>query len=294
MSQKKYKTKFPVSRIKKIMQTDEEVGKMTQNTPVLISAAVELFIKSIVSKACREAKMRKSARISLSHLKKCIGSTEQFDFLKDLVAEVPDPSDVPVKKGEASDSDKKCPSPLLPPGTCIGPLPIKNLPYRMKSTPSTISATKLNNYSQPRPSYPPPPGGTAVGFRPPVMAQNFTQQPMTMVQTSSQYSFPLEFVTPQNFQQPNRPQPPIRPFQQTMPQAFQHSTPQSFQQPPQQSFPQPPQPNFQQLPQQSFQPPPLQSFQPPHPVQQSFHPPVQQQVQQPWTYYPGPNGQSGP
>ncbi|KAJ9048681.1 hypothetical protein DSO57_1032435 [Entomophthora muscae] len=168
------------------MQTDEEVGKMTQNTPVLIY----------------------------------------------LVAEVPDPSDVPVKKGEASDSDKKCPSPLLPPGTCIGPLPIKNLPYRMKSTPSTVSATKLNNYSQPRPSYPPPPGGTAVGFRPPVMAQNFTQQPMTMVQTSSQYSFPLEFVTPQNFQQPNRPQPPIRPFQQTMPQAFQHSTPQSFQQPP--------------------------------------------------------------
>ncbi|KAI9297393.1 histone-fold-containing protein, partial [Neoconidiobolus thromboides FSU 785] len=87
---KKYKTKFPVSRIKKIMQTDEDVGKMTSNTPVVISAALELFIKSITYKACEEAKKRKASRISLSHLKRAIMSIEQFDFLKDLVATVPD------------------------------------------------------------------------------------------------------------------------------------------------------------------------------------------------------------
>ncbi|RUO98199.1 hypothetical protein BC936DRAFT_140782 [Jimgerdemannia flammicorona] len=37
---KKYKTTFPVARIKKIMQMDEDVGKVAQATPVLICTLV--------------------------------------------------------------------------------------------------------------------------------------------------------------------------------------------------------------------------------------------------------------
>ncbi|GAA5797445.1 hypothetical protein HPULCUR_002829 [Helicostylum pulchrum] len=46
------------------MQLDEDVGKVAQATPILISKALE---------------------------KKTIESVDQFDFLKDIVSEIPDP-----------------------------------------------------------------------------------------------------------------------------------------------------------------------------------------------------------
>ncbi|CAG8602755.1 8477_t:CDS:2 [Acaulospora morrowiae] len=99
---KKYKTKFPVARIKKIMQMDEDVGKVAQATPVLISKALELFMQSLIDHACVETRARSAKRMSVSHLKKTIMTTEQFDFLKDVVANIPDP--VETTEGEGSTS----------------------------------------------------------------------------------------------------------------------------------------------------------------------------------------------
>ncbi|CAG8464568.1 1871_t:CDS:2 [Ambispora gerdemannii] len=65
---KKYKTKFPVARIKKIMQMDEDVGKVAQATPVLISKALELFMQSLIDQACQETRARSAKRITVSHL----------------------------------------------------------------------------------------------------------------------------------------------------------------------------------------------------------------------------------
>ncbi|KAI9308268.1 histone-fold-containing protein [Cunninghamella echinulata] len=90
---KKYKTKFPVARIKKIMQLDEDVGKVAQATPILISKALELFMQSLIDQACNQARQRSSKRLTVAHLKKTIDTIEQFDFLKDIVASVPDPTD---------------------------------------------------------------------------------------------------------------------------------------------------------------------------------------------------------
>ncbi|CDS14171.1 hypothetical protein LRAMOSA06341 [Lichtheimia ramosa] len=90
---KKYKTKFPVARIKKIMQLDEDVGKVAQATPVLISKALELFMQSLIDQACQETRQRNAKRLSAAHLKKTIETVEQFDFLKDMVASIPDPTD---------------------------------------------------------------------------------------------------------------------------------------------------------------------------------------------------------
>ncbi|KAI7865378.1 histone-fold-containing protein [Spinellus fusiger] len=89
---KKYKTKFPVARIKKIMQLDEDVGKVAQATPILISKALELFMQSLIDQACQETRIRNAKRLSAVHLKKTIETVDQFDFLKDVVANVPDPS----------------------------------------------------------------------------------------------------------------------------------------------------------------------------------------------------------
>ncbi|RSM00515.1 hypothetical protein CEP52_009065 [Fusarium oligoseptatum] len=47
------KTKFPTARIKRIMQADEEVGKVAQQTPIAVGKALELFMIQLVTKKCR-------------------------------------------------------------------------------------------------------------------------------------------------------------------------------------------------------------------------------------------------
>ncbi|XP_053133867.1 dr1-associated corepressor [Hemicordylus capensis] len=87
---KKYNARFPPARIKKIMQTDEEIGKVAAAVPVIISRALELFLESLLRKACHVTQSRNAKTMTTSHLKQCIELEQQFDFLKDLVASVPD------------------------------------------------------------------------------------------------------------------------------------------------------------------------------------------------------------
>ncbi|XP_037531115.1 dr1-associated corepressor [Nematolebias whitei] len=87
---KKYNARFPPARIKKIMQTDEEIGKVAAAVPVIISRALELFLESLLTKACQVTQARNAKTMTTSHLKHCIELEQQFDFLKDLVATVPD------------------------------------------------------------------------------------------------------------------------------------------------------------------------------------------------------------
>ncbi|XP_064407800.1 dr1-associated corepressor [Latimeria chalumnae] len=87
---KKYNARFPPARIKKIMQTDEEIGKVAAAVPVIISRALELFLESLLTKACHVTQTRNAKTMTTSHLKQCIELEPQFDFLKDLVASVPD------------------------------------------------------------------------------------------------------------------------------------------------------------------------------------------------------------
>ncbi|KAJ5195568.1 uncharacterized protein N7498_009006 [Penicillium cinerascens] len=84
------KTKFPVARIKRIMQADEDVGKVAQVTPIAVSKALELFMISLVTKAAHEAKDRNSKRVTASHLKHAVAKDEVLDFLADIIAKVPD------------------------------------------------------------------------------------------------------------------------------------------------------------------------------------------------------------
>ncbi|TPX63318.1 hypothetical protein SpCBS45565_g06685 [Spizellomyces sp. 'palustris'] len=103
--QKRYKTKFPVARIKKIMRLDEEVGKVAQATPILISKALELFMQSLIDEACKEARGRSAKKLTTVHLKRTIMDVEKFDFLRDLVEGLPDPSETTTDvKAEGEDS----------------------------------------------------------------------------------------------------------------------------------------------------------------------------------------------
>ncbi|CAG5136018.1 unnamed protein product [Candidula unifasciata] len=87
---KKYNARFPPARIKKIMQTDEEVGKVAAAVPVIISRALELFIESLITETSKTTAIKNAKTLSTSHIKQTIETNKQFDFLRDLVVNVPE------------------------------------------------------------------------------------------------------------------------------------------------------------------------------------------------------------
>ncbi|KAH0603471.1 uncharacterized protein H6S33_007793 [Morchella sextelata] len=96
------KTKFPVARIKRIMQADEDVGKVAQVTPVVVSKALELFMIALCEKASAQARQRNSKRITAGHLKQAVLHEEQFDFLAEIIAKVPD---IPLPTVDSSNNN---------------------------------------------------------------------------------------------------------------------------------------------------------------------------------------------
>ena len=188
------KTKFPVARIKRIMQADEDVGKVAQVTPVIVcklpypspsrsflphslftcpeqnkrninsmlillfsirileashwvslssssssssspplllsplqkkkkkksldldrltprlsAKALELFMIALCAKASEQARVRSSKRITASHLKQAILAEEQFDFLQEIMAKVPDQPLPSENSNQGNGSDEEQP-----------------------------------------------------------------------------------------------------------------------------------------------------------------------------------------
>lgn len=86
LSFEKIKTHFPAARIKKIMQSDEDIGKVAQATPVVVGRALEIFMANLVEAGIIEAKKAGVRRISALHIRTAVENTEQFDFLVDLMS----------------------------------------------------------------------------------------------------------------------------------------------------------------------------------------------------------------
>ncbi|KAI2618654.1 hypothetical protein GGS26DRAFT_346323 [Hypomontagnella submonticulosa] len=82
------RTKFPTARIKRIMQADEEVGKVAQQTPIAVGKALELFMVQLVRKSAEVAREKNSKRITAPMLKQAVGSVNEWDFLLDIVSKV--------------------------------------------------------------------------------------------------------------------------------------------------------------------------------------------------------------
>lgn len=87
---RKYEARFPPARIKKIMQVDEEIGKVAAAVPVIVSRAIELFLQSLVERTAELTRERSAKTLTSGHLKRCIEGVRQFDFLKEQVSSVPD------------------------------------------------------------------------------------------------------------------------------------------------------------------------------------------------------------
>jgi hypothetical protein len=94
------------------MQADEDIGKVAQVTPTVVSRALELFMIKLISAAAHQARgpagdaasSKGPKRVLAQHLKKAILADDKLDFLVDIVNKVPD-APTRGKKETASDSE---------------------------------------------------------------------------------------------------------------------------------------------------------------------------------------------
>lgn len=108
------KTSFPVARIKRIMQADEDIGKVAQVTPTVVSRALELFMIKLISAAAHEARGpaggasagKGPKRVLAQHLKRAVYADDKLDFLQEIVGKVPDAPSKATKKEAGSDSEE--------------------------------------------------------------------------------------------------------------------------------------------------------------------------------------------
>ncbi|KAK2066581.1 hypothetical protein P8C59_000386 [Phyllachora maydis] len=98
------RTKFPTARIKRIMQADEEVGKVAQQTPIAVGKALEMFMIAMVTKSAEVAREKSSKRVSAQMLKQVVESDDQWDFLREIVGKVENEDKVAAKSGAAAKS----------------------------------------------------------------------------------------------------------------------------------------------------------------------------------------------
>jgi hypothetical protein len=113
------KTSFPVARIKRIMQADEDIGKVAQVTPHAVSRALELFMIKLITASADQARggpasaaaSKGPKRVLAQHLKRAIQADETFDFLTDIIAKVPDAPASKKKEVAGSDSEEAKPKP---------------------------------------------------------------------------------------------------------------------------------------------------------------------------------------
>ncbi|XP_042458833.1 dr1-associated corepressor-like [Zingiber officinale] len=98
---KKLGSRFPALRIKKIMQADEDVGKIALAVPLLVSKALELFLQDLCDRTYEITLQRGAKTLNSSHLKQCVKTYSAYDFLTGVVNKVPN-----LGSMEPSEDDK--------------------------------------------------------------------------------------------------------------------------------------------------------------------------------------------
>lgn len=99
MGRRKGNSTFPVARIKKMMQSDDDVGKIATVTPVLVAKALECMMEYVLQEAARVALDKSTKTVTPQHLKACVMQNDSFDFLRDVLGAVPE--DVQKKRSRS-------------------------------------------------------------------------------------------------------------------------------------------------------------------------------------------------
>lgn len=104
MGRRRGTSAFPVARIKKMMQSDDDVGKIATVTPVLVAKALECMMEHVLREAAAVAHQRRTKTVTPQHLKFCVLNNDAFDFLRATLADIPslDDADQPPPRKQRS------------------------------------------------------------------------------------------------------------------------------------------------------------------------------------------------
>ena len=105
---KRFNARFPPPRVKKIMQADEDVGKIAQTSPVVVAKAVELFLMDVLKNSLEIAQDEfKVKTITPLQIKKYIErNPEKLGFLKELGETISDEEKKVSRKRKGSNKDE--------------------------------------------------------------------------------------------------------------------------------------------------------------------------------------------
>ncbi|VDN83713.1 unnamed protein product [Brugia pahangi] len=83
--------KIQPTRVKRVMQSDDEIGRMVASVPVAVGRAMEHFAEKLLETAAQCVLYSSSRTLSPSHIKQAVMQTPHFKFLESLVREIPLP-----------------------------------------------------------------------------------------------------------------------------------------------------------------------------------------------------------
>ena len=73
---------FPASRVKKIMLDNEDIGKITPSTPVVLGRALELFLADFLSEIVSLCRASGSVKINENEVRLVVEKHERYGFLR--------------------------------------------------------------------------------------------------------------------------------------------------------------------------------------------------------------------
>lgn len=80
--------KIQPTRIKKVMQSDEEIGRMVQSVPVSIGRAMEHFAEKFLQAAADATQYTSSKTLNPQHMKQAVLNTPHFSFLESVFKDI--------------------------------------------------------------------------------------------------------------------------------------------------------------------------------------------------------------
>uniref|UniRef100_A0A0N4ZT35 tRNA (uracil(54)-C(5))-methyltransferase n=1 Tax=Parastrongyloides trichosuri TaxID=131310 RepID=A0A0N4ZT35_PARTI len=86
--------KIQPSRVKKVMQSDEDIGRMMASVPVAIGRAMEHFCEKFLEATSRCVNASSSRTMNPSHMKHAILVNPQFQFLSNIMKDIPIPKNI--------------------------------------------------------------------------------------------------------------------------------------------------------------------------------------------------------
>ncbi|MCP9264562.1 Dr1-associated corepressor [Dirofilaria immitis] len=114
--------KIQPTRVKRVMQSDDEIGRMVASVPVAIGRAMEHFAEKLLETAAQCVLYSTSRTLSPSHIKQAVMQTPHFKFLESLVREIPLPPSAGSEMQWKTDlADQSSFSGFYPPGPATDP-----------------------------------------------------------------------------------------------------------------------------------------------------------------------------